>query len=92
LSHYFCGRQIQEVVRHVPRLEIVDVPVVRHEHVPRVEIQTIEQIRQIPVPQIVDVPVEHVVQVPAGTRRVTDERHSSRFSVSYKRLLDMWRG
>ena len=44
-------------MRHVPRVEIQDVPFTRHVHVPKVEIQTVEQIRQIPVPQIVDVSV-----------------------------------
>ena len=61
---------VQEVVRHVPRVEIQDVPYTRHVHVPKVEIQTVEQVRQIPVPQIVDVPVEHTVQVPVQVPQV----------------------
>ena len=59
-----------EVVRHVPVIQIQDVPFTRHVHVPKVEIQTVEQVRQIPVPQIVDVPVEHTVQVPVQVPQV----------------------
>ena len=38
--------QIQEVIRHVPVPQIVDVPFTRHVHVPKVEIQTVEQVRR----------------------------------------------
>ena len=61
---------IQEVVRHVPVIQIQEVPYTRHVHVPKVEIQTVEQVRQIPVPQIIDVPVEQVVQVPVHVPQI----------------------
>ena len=41
---------VQEVIKHVPVVQIQDVPFTRHVHVPKIEIQTVEQVRQIPVP------------------------------------------
>ena len=33
---------VQEVVRHVPVIQIQEVPYTRHVHVPKIEIQTVE--------------------------------------------------
>ena len=61
--------KIQEIVREVLRIEIVDVPVVRQVEVPKVAFQVIEEVRHVPVQQYVDIPVERHYHVPVIEER-----------------------
>jgi len=62
--------QTQEIVKHVPKVEVVDVPVQRVVHVPKVEVQTVEQVRHVPVPEVIDVEVEVVTHVPVPVPQI----------------------
>ncbi|KAH0478021.1 MAG: uncharacterized protein KVP18_003445 [Porospora cf. gigantea A] len=63
--------QVQHVVRHVPKIEIVERPYEVIKSVPRIETQVVEKV--VEVPEIVEVPKPYVVEQKVSVPRYVDE-------------------
>ncbi|KAH0477940.1 MAG: hypothetical protein KVP17_001365 [Porospora cf. gigantea B] len=63
--------QVQHVVKHVPKVEIVERPYEVVKEVPRIETKVVEKV--IEVPEIVEVPKPYVIEQKISVPRYVDE-------------------